>query len=232
MIEIVIFDLDDTLYDEIDYCRSGFGAVAEFIAESQGIECSGGVFEAFWQQFTSGNHTKTFNFALEQLNIPYENEYIKKLVGVYRNHVPKIVLPDESRDVLGKLVGKYTLALLTDGFLPAQKLKVQALGIEEYFSCIVYTEELGREFWKPSTAGFEKIMEELNAEREKIVYVADNEEKDFIAPNKLGFGSIQLIRPARIHTGSPDKPRTAAQHLIDKISELPDILETLGNIDV
>ena len=29
MITTVIFDLDDTLYDEAEYCRSGFAAVAE-----------------------------------------------------------------------------------------------------------------------------------------------------------------------------------------------------------
>ena len=30
------FDLDDTLYDEIEYCKSGFRAVAEFLANSSG----------------------------------------------------------------------------------------------------------------------------------------------------------------------------------------------------
>jgi FMN phosphatase YigB (HAD superfamily) len=34
MITTVIFDLDDTLYDEIDYCKSGFMAVAEFLTSS------------------------------------------------------------------------------------------------------------------------------------------------------------------------------------------------------
>jgi FMN phosphatase YigB (HAD superfamily) len=33
MITTVVFDLDDTLYDEIEYCRSGFTSVAEFIVQ-------------------------------------------------------------------------------------------------------------------------------------------------------------------------------------------------------
>jgi len=33
MITTVVFDLDDTLYDELDYCRSGFRAVAESVAD-------------------------------------------------------------------------------------------------------------------------------------------------------------------------------------------------------
>ena len=32
MIKAVIFDLDDTLFDEIDFVRSGFRAVARLIA--------------------------------------------------------------------------------------------------------------------------------------------------------------------------------------------------------
>ena len=63
--------------------------------------------------------------------------------------------------VLKTLKKRYKLALLTDGYLPAQRLKVQALGIEKYFQAIVYTEELGREYWKPSTRGFENILKEL-----------------------------------------------------------------------
>jgi len=49
MITTVIFDLDDTLYDEIDYCRSGFASVAEFLAyRASSIES---VFLDFSQKF-------------------------------------------------------------------------------------------------------------------------------------------------------------------------------------
>ena len=101
------------------------------------------------------------------------------------------------------------------------------LGIEKYFKCIVYTEQLGREYWKPSPVGFEKIMEALNVKPETIVYVADNEKKDFIAPNKLGFLTVQIIRPARIHTESSVEPDAAPQYLLRKITELPKLLEKL-----
>jgi putative hydrolase of the HAD superfamily len=119
------------------------------------------------------------------------------------------------------------LALLTDGFLPAQQLKVQALKIENYFKCIIYTEQLGRKCWKPSPVGFEKLMQALNAKPQAIAYVADNQMKDFIAPNRLGFLTIQITRPARIHTSTSDAPHAAAQYVIRKISQLPSLLEKL-----
>jgi putative hydrolase of the HAD superfamily len=198
MITTVIFDLDDTLYDEVGYCRSGF---------------------------TAGNHTKTFNAALDDLRIDYDDKLIREMIKVYRNHVPKITLPPDSRDVLDQLSGKYTLAMLTDGFLPAQQLKTQVLGIEKYFKCIIYSEQFGRQFWKPSHVGFEKIMQTLKAEPKTTAYVADNEEKDFIAPNKLGFLTVQLIRPARIHTSTSTEPGAAPRCIITEISQLPPLLE-------
>ena len=224
MITTVVFDLDDTLYDEVDYCRSGFTASAEFVANLPGAPTAKRIFDCFWKQFTAGNHTKTFNAALEELGIDYDDKLIGELVKVYRNHVPKITLPADSRDVLYRLSGRYILGLLTDGFLPAQQLKVQAMGLEKYFKCIIYTEQLGRNCWKPSPAGFEKLMQDLNAEPETICCVADNQMKDFIAPNRLGFVTVQIIRPARLHSESSQEPDSEAHYTIGQISQLPALL--------
>ena len=128
MITTVVFDLDDTLYDEIEYCKSGFAFVAEFLANlPEPCPSSMGEGEApsaerisavLWEQFTAGNRTKTFNTALEKLGMDYDDKLIGELIEVYRSHKPKITLPQDSRDVLCELSTKYTLALLTDGFLP------------------------------------------------------------------------------------------------------------------
>jgi len=227
MITTVVFDLDDTLYDEVEYCKSGFTAVAEFLTGLPETPSAERIFDSLWKQFTSGNRTRTFNSALDELGVAYDDNLIQELIKTYREHVPKITLPSDSKEILDQLSDKYTLALLTDGFLPAQKLKVQALGIEKYFRCIVYTEELGRDCWKPSPAGFEKIMQTLNTEPQMSAYIADNEEKDFIAPNKMGFLTVQIIRPARVHTSVSQQCGAKAQFVIHKISELPALLEKL-----
>jgi len=227
MITTVVFDLDDTLYNEIEYCRSGFSTVAGFLAGMPDAPPAERIFGALWEQFTAGNRTKTFNAALDGLDMNYDDNRIVDMVNVYRNHIPAIKLPADSLEVLRELSRKYTLAMLTDGFLPGQQLKVQSLEIEKYFKCIVYTEQLGREFWKPSPAGFEKIMQILETRPENMVYIADNEKKDFIAPNKLGFFTVQLILNARIHASASAESGAKAQFVIHKISELPTLLDEL-----
>lgn len=226
MITTVIFDLDDTLYDEIDYCESGFTAVSQFISQIPGAPSVEYTFTVLWDQFTAGDRQKIFNSTLDTLKLDYNEERIQKLVDIYRKHIPKITLPTDSRDVLIELKEKYTLALLTDGFLPAQRLKVQALGIETFFRIIVYTEQLGREFWKPSPAGYEKIIQDLNEAPARMVYIGDNEKKDFIAPNTLGISTIQLIRPARLHTSMATETGAEAQYVIHDIRQLPALLES------
>jgi len=227
MIKTVVFDMDDTLYDEIEYCESGFKAVAEFLAGKSKMPDAGQIFNALWTQFTAGNRQKTFNTALDELKITYDDNFIKQLINIYRDHDPQISLPQESEDVLRRLAEKYTLALLTDGFLPAQQLKVGALGIEKFFKCIIYNEQFGRESWKPSPAGFQKIIDILNANPQTTCYIGDNEKKDFIAPNRLGFFTVQLIRPARLHTKLHPESDGKAQHVIQQISQLPELLKKL-----
>ena len=230
MITTVVFDLDDTLYEEIKYCRSGFQAVSDFLSGLPSAKqkySSDKIFKILWNHFTTGDRTHVFDSALNEMNIDYNEDTIRNLVDIYRKHRPKITLPSSSKTVLDQLSSKYALALVTDGFLPAQELKVSALDIEEYFKCIVYTEELGRDFWKPSPAGFKKVLKTLKQKAKNCVYVADNAEKDFIGPNILGFTTIQLVQSANIHKNPPKGPDASPDHIISSISQLPALLERL-----
>ncbi len=225
MITTVVFDLDDTLYDELDYCQSGFRAVARFLAKVAPIPCSDDVFTSLWRHFTEGNRTQTFNAALDELGIAYDEALIAQLIEVYRTHRPCLELPAESRRTLDALRKTHTLAMLTDGYLPAQRLKVQALGIEDYFKAIVYTEDLGRACWKPSPVGFERLIEQFDVTPAQMVYVGDNEAKDFIGPNRLGMLTIQLRRLRRLHDSEDSADADAsAQITLSDIDELPRLL--------
>ncbi len=224
MITTIVFDLDDTLYDELDYCKSGFDAVSHFLAKSYKSLAAEQIYAQLWHEFQSGNHTKTFNATFDALGIKYDTNLITQCVQVYRNHNPNITLPKETKDVLEQLRKKYTLALLTDGFLPAQKLKVQALGIGKYFKSIICTEEMGRNCWKPSPAGFEELMKILDVKSDSCAYIADNPAKDFIAPNRLGFVTVQVTRPNRIHLDQPATPEATPKHTIKNLTQLLKLL--------
>ena len=227
MIECVIFDLDDTLFEEIEYCKSGFRKIASVLAKEAKIATPEEIYCALWNEFTSGDSQKVFNVVLDQFNISYDRRFIYGLVEKYRCHLPKITLPADSREILDLLRYRTKMALLSDGFLPAQRLKIQALKIEHYFQCIVLTEELGREFWKPSPVGFRKIIKELDVQCNHCVYIGDNLIKDFIAPNQLGFRTIQLIRPNKMHNSLSPDANAKPEFVIESMYELPVLLREL-----
>jgi putative hydrolase of the HAD superfamily len=158
------------------------------------------------------------------MGIAHDDALIAQLIEVYRHHRPDLTLPADSRQVLETLKPNYRLASLTDGFMPAQRLKVIALGLEPWFETIVYTEELGRAFWKPSPVGFQTLLQRLGVTADCAVYVGDNETKDFIAPNALGMLTIQVQRPARLHPDTGAATNAAARLKAEEIAALPDLL--------
>lgn len=229
MIKCIAFDMDDTLYDERDYYNSGFTVVAARIAADFRLPTEE-VFHMLSGIFDSGNRQNTFNAVAAEMGIIFKPSYIENLVKIFREHTPDITLPADSRAVLEILKRRYNLGLITDGYLPAQKLKVKSLNIETYFDCIIYTEELGREKWKPSPAGFDKLAADLKIPPQQCVYVGDNLEKDFIAPNKMGFKTIRVIRENRIHFGKAPNADAAANYEIDSIVKLPDLLRQINGL--
>lgn len=222
-IRYVVFDLDDTLYSESSYCRSGFTAVAKELSAGINID-EQVIYDKLWSLFLGGQTQRLFNAALDALGAGYDDALITRLVEVYRNHKPQITLPLRSKAVLDALKGRVKLGLLTDGYMPAQRLKVQALGIEGYFDKTVYTELLGRQYWKPAAEGFELIMRDEGFQAGEFVYIADNPAKDFIAPNKLGWLSVWYKNKDRIHKTAPQNEAERASVEIENLEELTEII--------
>ncbi len=227
MIRAVIFDLDDTLYDEIDYCKSGFNAVAQFLNQSYPNHPRQAIYQTMVDYFDQGHRGDIFNRTLKNLGVEIDQNAIETLVTVYREHRPTIPVPAETLEVLELLKPQYQLAILTDGYLPAQKYKLQALNIAHFFDAVVFTEELGREFWKPNPAGFEQIIEKFRISTEQAAYIGDNEQKDFIGPNQIGMISIKLEKPNAIHSEKSAQPINKPKYRIKNLIELPALLKSI-----
>ena len=180
----IIFDLDDTLYKEVDYVKSGFNAVAGYISEKENLnqkDLYGSLIEHFEQ---GGN---TFENLIDTYGLSYS---IFELLEVYRTHTPKLDLDSNTNDLLNNLKKDSAyLGLLTDGRSNQQRNKIKALGLNKYFNGIVISEEFGSK--KPSEKNFKYFMKIAN-EKYKYYYIGDNTKKDFIAPNKLGWETICL----------------------------------------
>ena len=189
MTRVVVFDLDDTLYLERDFVRSGFAAVGGWLAAHYGVSD----FEAHaWDLFLAGRRGDVFDCALPSLSLDPQPALIRRLVAIYRDHLPTIRLEPAAAELLGDLRGRCRLAVLTDGFHGTQRRKSAALGLDGRCRPIVCTDQWGREHWKPSPRGFLHIQQALEASPERCIYIGDNPAKDFRAPKALGWRTLRV----------------------------------------
>ncbi|MGG3907411.1 HAD family hydrolase, partial [Geobacillus stearothermophilus] len=172
-------------------------------------------------QGTRGN---IFNLALDQLKIDYDLGFINKLVAVYREHLPTIVLHEDAKWAIQYLKDKYKLGIITDGFLVTQKNKVKALGIVDDFDVIVFSDAYGRENWKPSSVPYAKVMEALQLKGEQLIYVGDNPAKDFVTAKKMGWLTIQIKRKQGEYLNIEVSEEYQAHFVIESLFELKDLL--------
>ena len=224
MISALVFDLDDTLYPESDFVRSGFAAVGDWLHGEHGVA---GFTEEAGRLFAAGARGRIFDEALQRLNVPGDPDLVATLVQVYRAHTPRLSLYPDAARAVGYFGVRCRLGLLTDGYAATQRNKVAALGIGKRFRAIVFTDDFGRECWKPSPVPFERIGAALEARPAECVYVGDNPGKDFVAPNRLGWLTVHLHRAdgeyGRIRRSDlPEDHR--AQHQIGSLDELAEVL--------
>ncbi|MBC3759775.1 HAD family hydrolase [Hyunsoonleella sp. SJ7] len=181
---IVIFDLDDTLYNELDYLKSAFLEIAQYINKDSDNDVAS-IFEEMMRLY----HSKS-NVFVEILN-RYDTKATKEeLLHLYRNHSPNIKLSDERKLVLDFLKNKgVKMGLLTDGRSRQQRSKIKALGLDEYFTEIVISEEFGSE--KPNENNFLYFEKAFGIGQ--YFYIGDNVSKDFLSPNRLGWTSVCII---------------------------------------
>lgn len=220
-INAIVFDMDDTLYEEKDYVRSGFKAIDSLLIDELHIT---GFYETAMELFQEGETKLIFNKTLEKLNVEFDDKLIARLVDAYRSHKPDIQLLEDSTWVFKHLNRSCKIGLISDGYLIAQERKVRALQLEEKCHSVILTDRWGREHWKPSPLPYEQACVELKLPHNQCVYVGDNVSKDFITAKKLGWTTVHIHRKDGIYSNMTVQEAYRAHYTINdlkSLSELP-----------
>ena len=222
----VIFDLDDTLILERDYVFSGYRAVAKYLGAKAGTD-EDKIYGLLREEFER-SAKNVFNRMYDRLGIGYTEEDIKDLVRVYREHEPDIGFCEDVLPALKDLKeAGCRLGVLTDGYLVTQKNKAKAVELGRHFEAIVYTDELGREYWKPSVKGFEILSEKLGAPLDSMVYVGDNPGKDFEIMKAAPIKTVRIIREGGVYAEAPYGGECRENKRITSLSALRKAIEEL-----
>jgi len=188
---LLVFDLDDTLYDELDYVMSGFLAVANFLEETRELS-SKKTFKEMKEILEKQGRGLVFDTLLKNHHL-YSKKLVKECLSVYRHHIPQIkIYPDANR--LFKRYKDRSLFIVTDGHKIVQDNKIEALHLKEKMEHCYLTNRYGNKNAKPSPYCFILICKRKNVSPRDIVYIADNPYKDFVGLKTLGFQTIRILR--------------------------------------
>lgn len=208
-----VFDLDDTLYSEKDYQRSGYLHVADHLKKLYQQDVSDIIEEADTQ------NKDVLQEICCALSLP--DSVKQSLLWMYRLHIPTIELTADVKCTLEVIkLHCSAIAVITDGRSISQRNKLLSLGLDQIDSLV--SEEWGES--KPGGIRFQEI-ERRYPNESQYIYVGDNVKKDFITPKKMNWLTIGL-RDAGNNIHSQDLPGISDEYLphlwINSLSELQD----------
>lgn len=207
---VFAFDLDDTLYNEIDYLKSAYLAIAKTISETKWLTLYSKMLSLY------RNKKDVFDYISEEYHTDKN-----QLIETYRSHIPNITSFNHVLTLMANiknLGGK--IAVITDGRTLTQKNKLKSLKVEPFIDTLVISESVGTE--KPNENNY-KIVEAAFPNH-RYLYFGDNFKKDFITPNLRGWTTIGLIdNGLNIHNNCAyylSQPNYPPKHLILGFNEI------------
>ncbi len=216
------FDIDDTLYLEREYVRSGFEHVGRWAKKELGIEKFA---ERSWSLFVAGHRGKIFDEVLKESGVRSRPFVVERLVALYRSHPAEIRLLPDALACLQAVRNRALLVVISDGACEAQQNKVRALELEHWFDLILLTEKFGERCRKPSPILFRWVQEQFQLRPDRCCYVADNPLKDFVAPRGLGWKTIRIRRQGGLYSTVEASNTFGADHELPDLSRLPGLLK-------
>ncbi|MDE6295580.1 MAG: HAD-IA family hydrolase, partial [Muribaculaceae bacterium] len=187
---VAVFDLDDTLIRERDFCRTGFQAISDYLSAHHGEER----FKHLAHDMTAAlEQRQSYIEVLEKALSPDLTHLKNRVLDIYGSHLTPSITPchgvTETLQALSKRGVK--MGIITDGRSRTQRAKLQSANLIQFFSpdMIYISEERGVD--KSSPESFAEIVRKY-PEAKKFVYIGDNPDKDILTPTLLGWETIIL----------------------------------------
>jgi putative hydrolase of the HAD superfamily len=208
-----VFDLDDTLFKEIEYLKSAYRSIAHKVSASDHAD----LYEQMFLRYKrKENVFKWLNdeYGIHGVELPW-------LLKEYREHIPSISMADDTAKFLEQVrEHKIPTGLITDGRSITQRNKLRALGMEDYFRDIIISEEFGSE--KPDERNY--LFFENKYPGKDFYFFGDNTGKDFIVPQKLGWKTVCIKDDGNHIHPQKENPIPAPAFMISSFKEI--VLQT------
>lgn len=192
-LDLVAFDLDNTLYDEGQYFSAAFAVIAPALAARCGTDAGDIARRLEAVLRAKGRHYHhLFNDVLAELGL----EVATELPGVLERFrsVRAALIPFPGVEaLLADLGRRYRLGLITSGMRAVQENKIGLLGVGAHFAHIVFSSTLSEN--KPGRLPFQTLLDAVGVTPARAAYVGDNPLVDFRGANDLGMLTVRVRNP-------------------------------------
>lgn len=225
-----IFDVDDTLYDQMQPFTNAY--IKLFGKKSENIDkifmasrrYSDEVFEASVNGLMTMEEMYIYRTkkALEEFGICVSDEAALKFQRYYEKFQMDIALSEKVKKLLSYLKGRARIGIVTNGPAEHQWNKVNALGLTEWIprENIVISGEV--HVTKPHKEIFDLAVNKMGLDKKETYFVGDSIENDIAGAANAGWRTIWFNRREKEKTLSvePDYTVYTEQELYSCVSRL------------
>ncbi|MGB4075938.1 HAD family hydrolase [Pseudomonas sp.] len=227
-IQLITFDLDDTLWDVTPVMQDAEAALRNWLAmhaprlDAVSVEHLWGIratllrTEPALQHRLSELRRRILFHALENAGYAYNDAQALAEGGfqVFLAARHQLELFAEVHPTLEALASRFTLGVITNG-----NADVRRLGLADYFQFALCAEELG--VGKPDPKPFEEALKRAGIAAEHAVHIGDHPSDDIAGAKAAGLRAIWFNPQAKPWTGT-----TAPDAEIRSLAELPTLLHS------
>jgi len=232
IIQAVLFDIDDTLYDR----NLSQSLILERIVKKlprifQSIKMDR-ILEAFFESDRATTDAFNAGAPSEGLRDVRSREFLRLLgieeaaadtiTEIYVREYPDINAPVNGAVLLVTEAGRrFKVGAVSNGFPDVQYRKLETLGIRDAFKCIVLSEEIGVR--KPNPRIFRQAAGLLGVPCSACLYVGDSYDSDIVGAKAAGMTTCWFCRDAAF----PENALVHTDYAVGDLEKLRRILERL-----
>ncbi len=223
MIKLVVFDLDNTLYDFDKFRREALRGMVQKFCKNEGLS-----FQKYWKildetiQKYGLHHGKLFDFYKNELREFWQYD-IKNWIDFYHQSNPSELQLFNGFYELILFLKRQQLktAILTDGNAKTQHHKMTVLNLQDEFDFVLLSAE--RQTAKPNLQLFREIEYQFQLYPEEIMMVGDHPDKDILGAKRAGWQAVRMVSGE--HSKLPDHPEAKPDQKFETLPQLTEWLQ-------
>ena len=226
MIKAVLFDIDNTLYDNSKQVQLARRNAVEAMVEAglklpadKALEMLDGIVKKH-----GSNYDKHFDTLVK--NGGEESNPRIVAAGIVAYHDTKVAHLKPFSDTVGTLLKLkdmgYKLGVITEGTHIKQWEKIIRLGLQHFFHVVFISREINED--KSSGRLFKAAVKELKLKPDECIYVGDKLDRDILGANSTGMTSVRILQ-GRYKDENPRNKEETPNHTINNLEELLGILK-------